>query len=149
MHQDYPKPVRELLSYGDPMEHCNPGDPHGWTNYVKEFNLSLDDVPHLIRMLNDPTIKHTASGDPQSWADVHVWGALGQLGAADAIPDLIRCLDYDDENEVSDWTMEEIPMVLGSIGNPAIEPLVHYLEDGTKGCWNLAAAADGLVSIPL
>ena len=147
MHQHYPESVVALLSYGDPREHDDSPDPCGWPDYVKKFGLSLDDVPHLIRVLNDPIINHTASDDPQAWADLHAWRALGQLGAVDAIPDLIRCLDYDDENEVSDWTMEEIPMVFGRIGAPAIEALIHYLEDGTKGCWSLAAAGEGLVNI--
>jgi hypothetical protein len=147
MYQAYPKPAVALLSYGDPRKlDNNTNDSNQWPDYVKELGLSLADVPHLIRILNDPTLQHTESDEPEAWADVHAWRALGQLGAVDAIADLIRCLD-DDEDEVSDWTMEEIPRVLARIGTPCIEPLSLYLNDGTKGCWNLAAAGEGLVCI--
>ena len=147
MYQAYPEPAVALLSYGDPRKLNNPEDSYGWLNYVKELSLTSADVPHLIRMLNDLTLQHTESDDPKAWADVHAWRALGQLGAVDAIADLIRCLDYDDDDEASDWTMEEIPRVLGRIGAPCIEPLSHYLNDATKDLWSLAAAGEGLVCI--
>lgn len=148
MHQDYPEPVGALLSYGDPWKiENNPDDPNGWPNYVTGFGLSSDQVPHLIRMLKDPVLEKADSKDPRVWAGLHAWRALAQLGAVEAIPDLIRCLDYEDEDEVSDWSMEEIPEVLSRIGTASIEPLSHYLNDSTKDSWSLAAASQGLASI--
>lgn len=147
MHEDYPEPVVALLSYGDPGNLANPDDPDGWPDYVKELGLSLEDAPLLIRMLDDPALNYANPEDPRIWAGIHAWRALGQLDAVEAIPDLLRCLDYDDEEEVLDWNMEEIPKVLGRIGAPAIEPLSRYLKDDTKGLWTLVAAAEGLVCI--
>ena len=147
MHRDYPEPAAALLSYGKPRKIDNSDDPNGWPDYVKEFALSSEDAPHLIRMLDDPILNNADIKDPRVWANLHAWRALGQLGAVEAIPDLIRCLDYDDENEVSDWNMEEIPRVFGRIGAPAIEPLSQCLEDDTRGLWALTTAANGLVYI--
>jgi HEAT repeat protein len=147
MHQDYPEPVKALFSYGEPRTIDNSDDPSKWPDYLKEFGLSLNDVPHLIRMLDDPILNSLDSKDPRAWADIHAWRALGQLGAVDAIPDLIHCLDYDDDLDVSDWKIEEIPEVLGRIGPLAIEPLIQHLEDDTKGLWSRTAAANGLVHI--
>lgn len=144
MHKEYPEPVSALLSYGDPRKLKNSKGPYDWPDYVKELGLSLDDIPHLIRMLHDPAVQHTGPDNSSMWADLHAWRAIGQLGAADGIPDLIRCLDYEDEHAISDWVMEEIPRVLAKIGKATIEPLSEYLNNKTKGVWSLTAAVESL-----
>jgi hypothetical protein len=147
MNQAYPEPSAGLLYYGDPNRLTNSQDPHSWPDYVKTFALTLNDLPHLIRMLNDSDLQELDSNDPRVWADLHAWRAIGQLKGVDAIGDLLKCLDYEDEDGISDWNLEEIPRVLGKIGRPAVDPLSQYLEDKTKGCWSLVAAAAGLVWI--
>jgi hypothetical protein len=79
MHQDYPPPTAALLSYGDPDTRHNPKDPHGWSDYVKELGLSLEDLPHLMRMLKNPIRYEANSEDPRIWVNVHAWRAIGQL----------------------------------------------------------------------
>ena len=147
MHYAYPEPVAALLSYGDPEElKENSDDPYGWPDYIKEFSLSLNDLPQLTRMLNDPTTKHTESGNPQIWADIHAWRAIGQLGAVEAIPDLIRYLDDESKNDIiSYWITEEIPRVFAKIGTSCIQPLSEYINNAPKGTWwGVAIAGEGL-----
>ncbi len=147
MNQVYPEPTASLLSYGEPRQSHNPHNSREWPDYIKEFGFSSNDVPYLIQMLKDPAFRAENSNDPVVWAGLHAWRVLGQLQAVDAIPDLLECLDYDDENEVSDWTMEEIPVVLEKIGVAAIEPLSHYIQATSKGCWSITAAGKALECI--
>ncbi len=125
MHHAYPEPVAALLSYGDPEKlKYNPNDPYGWPDYVKELSLSLNDLPHLTRMLNDPTTKHTESKNPLMWADIHTGRTTGQLGAVEAISDLMNCIDDVNEgNAISYWSAEEIPRVFAKIGTSVLN---HY-----------------------
>jgi hypothetical protein len=99
-------------------------------------------------MLKDPTFCAANANDPIVWADLHAWRVLSQLRASDAIEDLLHCLDYDEENEEScDWTMNEIPIVLGKMGVGAIEPLSRYIQDMSKECWSITAAGEALEHI--
>ena len=127
MSHAYPEPTASLLTFGDPTQIQNPNDSREWPDYIKKFGFALNDVPHLIQMLKDPTFRAANANDPIVWAELHAWRVLGQLQAVDAIEALLHCLDYDEENEdLCDWTMEEIPIVLGKMGVAAIEPLSHY-----------------------
>lgn len=146
--QDYPEPTAFLLSYGDARKLPESTGPYGWPDYVKEFGFCLDDLPHLIRMLRDPTIASADSDDPRVWADIHAWRTIGQLRAVSAVEDLLHLLkDEDDEEENwDDWIPTEIPKVLGLIGVEAVGPLARYL-DNRIGLWGLVGAARALENI--
>src|SRR3990167_1311780 len=116
MNQTYTEPTASLLSLGDPRQIDASNNFRKWPDYIKKFGFSLKDVPYLIQMLKDPAFKTANSNDPIAWADLHAWRVLGQLQAVEAIPDLIEYFDYEDEGDVEDWAMGEIPHVLGKIG---------------------------------
>lgn len=139
MQFDYSEPVASLLSCGKPD--------NKWPDYISQFGISLSDVPHLTRMLNDTNIKNADHNDPVAWADIHAWRTIGQLKAIDAIDDLIACLACNDDEFGSDWVMEELPKVFSLLGGTCIEPLSNYLNDGTKGEWGRITAAHSLCSI--
>lgn len=147
MNQIYPEPTASLLSLGHPKHINEYQNFREWPDYIKKFGFSLKDVPSLIQILKDPTFKMANSDDPIVWADLHAWRVLGQLQAVKAIPDLIECFDYDDESEIEDLTMEEIPRVLGNIGADAVKPLTNYITDPSKGLWSIIAAGESLESI--
>jgi hypothetical protein len=144
MNPSYPSAAAALLSYGDPRNLSHTDDPNGWPDYVKMAGLGVEDIPHLPCMLTDPAIKTANADSAPAWADIHAWRALGQLCAVEAIQDLLSLLDDDEESSWDDWAMEEIPTVLRTMGTPAIDPLVGYLESPSHGTWSVSAAAHGL-----
>ena len=144
---NYAEPVSYLISYGEPEEIYSYEERKEWPDYVKKFSLSLDDVPNLIRILYDPVIKNARSTEPAIWANIHALRAIGQLGAIDAIDDLIRYLDYCDDKDTSYWIIEEIPIVFSKIGKLCIEPLSNYINNMTKGNYGISTAATSLSHI--
>jgi hypothetical protein len=66
---------------------------------------------------------------PYAWAPLHAWRLLGILRAKEAIRPIISRLD---EIFNDDWASEELPKVLGLIGEDCIEPLSKYIYDKSK-----------------
>jgi hypothetical protein len=73
------------------------------------------------------------------YAQVHAWRALAQLGAVEAIPAFIALLHYIDEDD-DDYVGEEIPIMLGKLGAPAIDPCREYLADQSHSTFARVAA---------
>jgi hypothetical protein len=135
---EYPPPVNQLLTQGDPRSERE------WPDYLKR-GLKPEHIPDLIRLATDPVLNQ---GDPESkevWGPLHAWRALGQLRAAEAVGPLLTLLTDDDE--FGDWEMEELPEVFGMIGPPAIPPLVAFLDDLSHGTYARSAADSGLTRI--
>lgn len=87
----------------------------------------------MIRLLEDRELSNLpwdekGKAPPQVYAQVHAWRALAQLGAVEAIPAFIGLLRYIDEDN-DDYIGEEIPITLGKLGAPAVEPCREYLAD--------------------
>jgi hypothetical protein len=66
--------------------------------------------------------------------------ALKQFDASGYVPQLVAALDLD-----SEWLREEVPTILGKVGEPAIAPLRAYLLDRERWIYGRAAAGSGLV----
>jgi hypothetical protein len=114
----YSTNVDKLLSYGE----FNYGT---WPNYL-ELGFTLDDVPALLQLVKDEE-SFWDEEKPAASAPYHAWRVLGQLKAEEAIFPLLAAID-----EESDWCSEEIPKILGRIGEKAIEPTRSYLTDSSK-----------------
>jgi len=114
----YCEPVNKLLEYGKPPSSKK------WRNYLN-IGLSEKDIPLLIEMTNDDDL-HLAEDDSHMWAPVHAWRALGQLKAKEAI---IPLIDLFTELENDDWAGDDLPVVIGMIGEDAIDPLKNVLYD--------------------
>lgn len=116
----YREPLEKFLSLGKPEVY----DPEKWLDYVKEYELTAEHIPDLIKMMLDCSNEEFV--DPNSFAAVHAWRSLGQLKAVDAMDAFIEVVRRDVWEE---WSSEEIPVVFAMIGEPAIEPLKKALAD--------------------
>lgn len=155
----YSPPVSALLTYGSCLEQAKkvrdpehehflkaliaskPGEtdlaelakpkrslkPEQWPDYLQELGITSADIPELIRMMTDDDLNWADSDSIEVWAPVHAWRCLGFLRADAAITPLISLLHDDDDD--SDWVMEEVPWVLGLIGESAIAPISLHLAN--------------------
>ncbi|MEM9090025.1 MAG: hypothetical protein AAGC93_14900 [Cyanobacteria bacterium P01_F01_bin.53] len=115
-----------------------------WPNYVEEVGLTLEHVPELIRMMEDEVLNEAMDDSLEVWAPVHAWRSLGQLRAEEAVDSLLTTLfRYRD----ADWEREEIPCVLGLIGESAIAPLTTYLAKRRHKEWTRIAATESIERI--
>jgi len=136
--QPYSPPVAALLKLGD----CR--------GRVKEKYLTKglgpEHIPELIRMAQDDDLHMADSDNPEVWAPVHAWRALGQLRAEAAIEPLLGLLhridDFDD-----DWIANDMPEVLSEIGPAAIAPTAAYLSDIANPLWARVTAIEILQKI--
>jgi HEAT repeat protein len=135
----YTEPVSQLLIMGD----CR-GQPE-WPDYLA-LGLGPEQIPDLIRMVEDDKLNWADSERLEVWAPIHAWRALGQLGAEAAAEPLLGLLwrieEFDD-----DWVGEEIPVVLGMIGPAAVPKVAEYLADPLHGLWARVAAAHSLAEV--
>jgi hypothetical protein len=134
----YPPPVDALLAFGDARDTMAE-----WPDYQR-LGLGPEHIADLIRMATDPKLNWADDDSLDAWAPIHAWRALGQLRAAEAVEPL---LSLHDELEDNDWILEEMPLVYGLIGPPAVPALSAYLADPRHDLWSRVAAANGLVKI--
>jgi hypothetical protein len=137
MSEPYPDPVDRLLTYGSCLSFRE------WPNYL-ELGLTREHVPDLIRMATDSELNEADIDSSEVWAPIHAWRALGQLRAETAIQPLLSLFETAD---ASDWVLEEIPEVLGMIGQPAIAPLADYMSQASRDPGDRIGAARALERI--
>ena len=139
----YPPPLDRLRELG-PLFYSwgHDADKH---DYVAELGLTAEHVPGLVRIarLWLDTLAGSAPAEPELWAPIHAWRALGQLRVVEAVEPLLAMLDDLAEAD-DDWFMEELPGVFGQIGPDAIESLERYLVDPSHTVYPRAAAGDSL-----
>ena len=119
-HTPYSDPISQFIDLGDPR--ALERDPAVWLDYVEYFQLTSAHVPELIRMCTDEALNNGEA--PELWAPLHAWRALGQLRAAAAAEPLIGLLI---EQHDDDWAGEDLPVVLGMIGESALAPVIAAL----------------------
>lgn len=139
MTTDYLAPTNQLLTLGVGKILR---ESERWPNYPKQFGLTANDIPELIRLATDSALN---AGDPdnaRTWAPVYAWRALGQLQAEAAIEPLLQLFELED-----DGVLEEIPHVYGLIGPAAIAPLQRHLSDRHQSRLSRLVACDALVQI--
>jgi hypothetical protein len=135
----YPEPVARLLTLGDPGAL---GD--DWPDYL-DHGLAPEHIPDLIRMATDPALNLGKPDSPDVWAPLHAWRALGELQAGEAVEPLLALLE--DEELQDDWAAEELPLVFGKIGPPAIAQLAAHLANPRHSQRLRMSAAQGLSEI--
>lgn len=122
---NYQPPVDKLLTLGDAHTRLE-----GWPDYLA-LGLSAQQIPDLIRMAADEDLHWADSDALEVWAPIHAWRALGQLRAEAAVDPLLQQIiirNSADEYGYDDWTGEELPIVFGMIGAPAIPKLIRYMR---------------------
>ncbi|MCC7145261.1 MAG: hypothetical protein IT443_02320 [Phycisphaeraceae bacterium] len=143
--EPYRPPVDQLLTIGEPAK-CGVSSLDDWPDYPTTLGLTAADVPELIRMAVDKQWDHACQDLPSIWASLHARRALGQLRAAEAIQPLLKSLNHLDKID-DDAGLEEMPLVLGLIGPPAVEWAGLFLENATNEMYARAAAGDALMRI--
>jgi uncharacterized protein len=111
-----------------------------WPDYlVHGFDAS--DVPYLLAMVADERLHEADAESDECWAPLHAWRVLGQLSSVEAVEPLLAQFESlcDD-----DWALEELPVVMGMIGEPSIAPLAAYLNRREHSQFARVMAADGL-----
>jgi hypothetical protein len=130
----YPPPLDKLLTLGNALEVADINKQIKWLGFTQEH------VPALVRMARDRAL-NTSDGDSDAvWAPIHALTALADLDVGAHAADLVPLFDVD-----SEWFGEELPGVLGKVGDPALEPLRQYIQDGTRwmyGRWNAGTALE-------
>lgn len=119
----YREPFDKFLKLGKPETH----KPEDWLDYAKEYELTDEHIPDLIKLMLDNSTDEYI--DPDSYAAIHAWRCLGQLQAIEAIDALLEVIKRDIWEY---WSREEVPEVLAMIGEPAIEPVKKRLEETAR-----------------
>ncbi|HYR08896.1 MAG TPA: DUF1186 domain-containing protein [Longimicrobium sp.] len=133
----YPPPLDRLLGLGDTGLYQR-----AWQDYTG-MGITARHVPDLLRMAADPELNEAPSGDRRVYAPLHAWRALGVLRAPEAAAPLVELLvRYDD-----DTAREDLPRVLGMIGEAAVEPVRALLADESAELFARVAAAHALEQI--
>jgi hypothetical protein len=136
---DYTEPVSKLLTMGDCRGQAQ------WPDYLA-LGLGPEQIPDLIRMVEDDKLNDADSESLEVWAPIHARRALGQRRAETAVEPLLGLLWRIDEFD-DDWVGEEIPVVLGMIGPAAVPKVAEYLADPLHGLWARVAAAHSLAEV--
>lgn len=129
----YPAPLDQLLRLGDPQE------VEDIPERIAALGLTQAHLPDLVRMARDRAL-NTAQGDTDEvWAPAHALAALETLDIRESIPDLIPLFDLDDE-----WSRELLIDLLAAVGESALSPLEHYIQDPTRWVYGRLAAIEAL-----
>jgi hypothetical protein len=116
-----------------------------WSDYLA-LGIGLEQVPDLIRMMQDEKLNRADSQSLEVWAPVHAWRALGQLRAEAAIEPVIGLMEQIDEN-YEQWIGEDIPEVLGVIGPATVPKLARCLTTPHDGMWAQTTVSFALAEI--
>lgn len=123
-------------------------------SYVEKCKVGVTDIPALIKIM----LVWSDQDELDDWIDanqderigglpIHAWRALGELEAGEAVEHLLDLLNSVSEFEHDDWVVEEVPQVLGLIGETAIPELVDFAADSFTTMEARGLAVQSLVYI--
>jgi len=116
-----------------------------WPDYL-QYGFSEQDIPKLIELMLDDELNDAKSTSNEVWVPLHCWRAIGQIGSPKAIEPLITLFDYLEDD---DWAFEELPVVMGMIGDTALDPLSEHLNEKIHNEYSRVMAADGILRIAI
>ena len=144
----YTEPVSRLLSLGAPDQKENYHS-HGKVRDYLPLGFSAEHVPELLRMLTDDFLWYESDPDEaESYAPIHAWRVLGQIGDPAAIAPLISLLPRVDEDN-NDWIGEDFPGLLARFGPAAIAPIEAFINGDESPTYAIVAAQEALKEIAL
>jgi uncharacterized protein len=114
-----------------------------WHDYL-QYGFSNDDVSVLLELTADEELNAANAQSKEVWVPLHAWRTLGQIGSTKAVTPLIALFDVLVKD---DWALSDLPMVMGMIGELAIDPLVVYLNANHHDEFARVMAADSLAAI--
>jgi hypothetical protein len=115
--------------------------PVEWDDY-SALGLGQEHIGDLIHLATDRGFD--AADEPEAYAPIHAWRALGQLQAREAIEPLLPLFH---ELEDWDWIGEEMPQVFARIGPMAIPALAAYVAEAGHGLFPRITASECLTEI--
>ncbi len=144
----YTEPVSRLLALGEPDLKENYREKGKVRDYLP-LGFSAEHVPELLRMLEDDFLWYESDPDgAESYAPIHAWRVLGQIGDPSAIEPLISLLPRIDEDN-NDWIGEDFPGLLAQFGAAAIPPLEAFINEEEAPTYAVVAAQEALKEISL
>ena len=100
-------------------------------------------VPSLSDVVMD---RMTWTDDlPEWWSTVHATYALGAIGVIETLVPLLAALRWSDAYD-SEWVTEDLPSILGSLGDISYEALMEVVTDRPAGWSARSIAMDALGS---
>jgi hypothetical protein len=133
----YTPPVSSLLTLGYPHDLPAPVD-------YTALGIGPEHVPDLLRVLNDQELLES---EPECYARIYAWRALGQLRAPEAVEPLLALMATQEGEDWDDWLTEEVPGVLGLYGPGIIPAVVARLEQRGAAEWPPVYFAMALTAI--
>jgi hypothetical protein len=130
----YPPLLDQLLTLGNALEIAD------IEQQIAQLGFSQAHVPDLVRMTRDRALNTMESEADAGWAPIHALTALATLDVSAHVAELVPLFDIE-----SEWFGEDLPAMLGKIGQPALEPLRQYIQDNTRwhyGRWNAGTAVE-------
>ncbi|MGF1452956.1 MAG: hypothetical protein ACFB21_12885 [Opitutales bacterium] len=119
--EPYNERIQKLTRLGEPKFR------EPWRDYAAEFGLTEADRDEVIRMFEDTSWYDLKPKNPAYWSGIHAGRALAFLGPdEDTFTALICVLE---ENPEDDWLCEDVPEILGRLGEPALLAVTDYLND--------------------
>ncbi|MCF6281015.1 MAG: UPF0149 family protein [Candidatus Polarisedimenticolaceae bacterium] len=118
---------------------------HGgkWMDYL-QFGFNDQDVFSLLLLVGNESLHDADVESDEVWVPLHAWRTLAQLGSASSIEPLLALFDLLVED---DWAIQDLPVVVGMLGAPAVEPLTIYMNEIRHKEFARVIAADGLKEI--
>ena len=118
---------------------------HGskWMDYL-QFGFDEQDVFSLLLLLGNESLHEADVDTNEAWVPLHAWRALGQLSSAASVEPMLALFDMLVED---DWAVQELPVIMGMIGESAIVPLTRFMNESRHKEFARAVAADGLKEI--
>lgn len=97
-----------------------------WEDYSAQ-GLSAADIPALLTLIGNEDLHKADVDSDEVWVPQHAWRALGQVGNSDCIKPLLGMLDGVLMGDV--WVAQELPVVMGMIGQQAMEEFSEFLQE--------------------
>ena len=114
-----------------------------WPDYL-QYGFDESDVPDLLELVGNDSLNKASTQSDDVWVPLHAWRTLGQLRTPIAVAPLIALFDGLHQD---DWALSELSRVMGMIGEPAIDMLATYLNQGNHPEFARAMALDGLAEV--
>jgi len=80
---------------------------------------------------------------PEWWAPVHATYLLGAIGGKESLIPLLAALRWSDAYD-NDWVTEDLPSILGSLGEISFESCASVMHDRSAGWSARSIAMDAL-----
>lgn len=117
---DFSAPVQALLQLGEDAARGA-----AWKDY-RALGLTQCHASELIRLMSEDALNQGDANNPQTYAPVHAWRALGQLGVVEAYRPFLEELAKDTDD---DWRRDDAADFFGLLGPAILGQLVEFLAD--------------------